>query len=245
MIIFFSATGNCRYVASEIAKATEDYIVSILDIDGEICLRQGENLGIVTPTYYWGLPSIVNEFFEGIRIVGAKDSYVYYIATYGTTSGQTGTFVQRHLRKQGMRLNARYSVKMPDSWTPTYDLSNPRKVAEINQKELPQIQKIAAHIQNRDCGDYMRAKVPMAAVRIFNPLYEGVRNTSHFHVEDSCIGCGICAKNCPVQAIKIQEKKPVWMKKQCTMCLGCLHRCPKFAIQYGRNTKKHGQYVHP
>ena len=29
------------------------------------------------------------------------------------------------------------------------------------------------------------------------------------------------------------------------MCLGCLHRCPKFAIQYGRNTKKHGQYTNP
>ena len=26
-------------------------------------------------------------------------------------------------------------------------------------------------------------------------------------------------------------------------CLGCLHKCPTFAIQYGRNTKKHGQYV--
>ena len=28
------------------------------------------------------------------------------------------------------------------------------------------------------------------------------------------------------------------------MCLACLHHCPKFAIQYGKNTKKHGQYVH-
>ena len=29
------------------------------------------------------------------------------------------------------------------------------------------------------------------------------------------------------------------------MCLGCLHRCPKFAIQYGSRTKKHGQYTNP
>ena len=29
------------------------------------------------------------------------------------------------------------------------------------------------------------------------------------------------------------------------MCLGCLHRCPEFAIQYGKNTKKHGQYMNP
>ena len=29
------------------------------------------------------------------------------------------------------------------------------------------------------------------------------------------------------------------------MCLGYLHRCPKFAIQYDDKTKDHGQYLHP
>lgn len=29
------------------------------------------------------------------------------------------------------------------------------------------------------------------------------------------------------------------------MCLGCLHRCPKFAIQYDDRTREHGQYRHP
>lgn len=45
-------------------------------------------------------------------------------------------------------------------------------------------------------------------------------------------------------AIEMQDKRPVWVKEKCTMCLGCLHRCPKFAIQYGKNTKQHGQYQH-
>ena len=47
------------------------------------------------------------------------------------------------------------------------------------------------------------------------------------------------------QAIEIRDKKPVWVKQKCTACLGCLHRCPKFAIQYGKNTVKHGQYTNP
>lgn len=32
-----------------------------------------------------------------------------------------------------------------------------------------------------------------------------VRLTSNFHVEDCCIGCGLCAKKCPVQAIRMQS----------------------------------------
>lgn len=52
-------------------------------------------------------------------------------------------------------------------------------------------------------------------------------------------------RKCPVNAIEIRDNKPVWMKDKCTMCLGCLHCCPKFAIQYGKNTKKHGRYKNP
>lgn len=69
--------------------------------------------------------------------------------------------------------------------------------------------------------------------------------TSHLRLEEGCIGCGRCAANCPVQAIEMQERRPVWGKEKCAMCLGCLHRCPKFAIQYGGNTRRHGQYTHP
>jgi NAD-dependent dihydropyrimidine dehydrogenase PreA subunit len=42
-----------------------------------------------------------------------------------------------------------------------------------------------------------------------------------------------------------QDAKPVWVKEKCVMCLGCLHRCPRFAIQYGSRTKNHGQYTNP
>ena len=43
----------------------------------------------------------------------------------------------------------------------------------------------------------------------------------------------------------MRDKKPVWVKDKCVMCLGCLHRCPKFAIQYEDKTKTHGQYTNP
>lgn len=245
MILYFSATGNCEHVAAKLAKATNDRAISMTEINEEVCLEDNEALGIVTPTYYWGLPSYVDEFMMGIRFSGGRRSYIYYIATYGTTCGQTGIFMKRHLKNKGLNLNAAFSVKMPDNWTPVFDLSNKAKVAKINAKELPQIEAIISHIKNGDNGDFMTSKFPMFAVNVWKPIYEKNRKTSHLHVEDTCIGCGLCAKNCPVRAIEMKDKKPAWIKNKCVMCLRCLHHCPAFAIQYDNKTKKHGQYVHP
>ncbi|WP_455542760.1 EFR1 family ferrodoxin [Intestinibacter sp.] len=91
----------------------------------------------------------------------------------------------------------------------------------------------------------MKSKVPMFLVKLCKPIYDRARKTDHLHVNDDCISCGLCAKNCPVSAIEIKDGKPVWIKEQCVMCLKCLHCCPKFAIQYDNKTKKHRQYVHP
>ncbi|MDO4489015.1 MAG: EFR1 family ferrodoxin [Eubacteriales bacterium] len=78
------------------------------------------------------------------------------------------------------------------------------------------------------------------------PLYNRkVRRTVNLRAENTCIGCGLCAPKCPVDAIEMRVSRPVWVKDKCVMCLGCLHRCSRFAIQYGKNTKKHGQYTHP
>ena len=100
-------------------------------------------------------------------------------------------------------------------------------------------------IKNFTAGDFMKNKIPYPLAKIgYHIEYDAMRKTKHFSVEDTCVGCGLCAKNCPISAIKLKDRKPEWMKEQCVMCLACLHHCPKFAIQYGKHTKKHGQYVH-
>ena len=108
-----------------------------------------------------------------------------------------------------------------------------------------QIDQIIRAIRNRARGDFMKNKMPLFLAKAFYGMeYDAMRRTRRFKVENACIGCGLCARNCPVCAIEIKEKKSVWVKDQCVMCLGCLHHCPKFAIRYGGNTKRHGQNTH-
>ena len=245
MIIYFSATGNCKYVAERIADKLHTKAISLTECDVAIKTSSDHILGFISPTYHLGLPSIVKEFLTDIKFSGVKPPYSFFVSTYGTTSGQTGYFAGQYLHHKGLTLNAKFSIKMPDTWTPTFDLSKPEKITRINQRAETQIDEMIQHIINKDCGDFMKAKLPMLAVKIYNPTYEKARETNHFKVMDACIGCGLCVKKCPIQAINLQERRPVWVKEKCVMCLGCLHRCPKFAIQYGNKTVKHGQYFHP
>lgn len=85
-----------------------------------------------------------------------------------------------------------------------------------------------------------------------------VREAGSFSVSDACIGCGLCARQCPLDMIEMAPgpagegraaRHPVWKPGKCTTCLGCQNRCLVNAIRFsladGEDTLGHGQYVNP
>ena len=64
MILYFSGTGNSRYIALRIAEALGDELLSMNDRikAGDISpVTSDERLIIVTPTYAWRIPRIVQD----------------------------------------------------------------------------------------------------------------------------------------------------------------------------------------
>lgn len=245
MIFYFSATGNSKHVARLIGEKTGERIISITDClkkgEFEFSAADGEIIGIVTPTYSWGLPSTVIEFIDRLSLKHG-DNYVFTVATYGTLTGGVSDMLKSKLREKSIKVTAQFSVRMPDTWTPVYDLSDKNKVAGINARADKKIAVIAKQIQqrkkgNRDCGR-------MPFYKCFYKDYDSMRRTSSLSVNENCNGCGVCAEICPVGAIEMQNGNPVRVKEKCALCLGCLHHCPQFAVERGEKTKLHGQYVH-
>lgn len=239
MIFYFSGTGNCKYVAERIATSQNDKAVSIETMMEKPSCKLGKNevFGMVSPTYCWELPVNVKEFLENINVEKSGNNYMFCVTTYGTLSGANGAQAQHIFKKKGLRFDALYSVIMPDNWTPVFDLSNPEKVAKTNEKAEKQLEKVIGMIGQRNTGNHMNRNIPYVVRCVADISYQNMRKTSHFTVEDSCIGCGLCAKKCPANAIGMRDEKPVWVKDKCIMCLRCLHHCPKFSIQYGNKTK--------
>lgn len=64
-----------------------------------------------------------------------------------------------------------------------------------------------------------------------------------FLLNDKCNGCAVCAKICPVQNIKMVDKRPMWQHR-CENCYACFQWCPKDAI-HGKIVEYQNKYHHP
>lgn len=98
-------------MADRLASALGQDAVSLVD-----CLRRGETsftddtICVVSPTYFWGLPSIVKEFLAQADL---HADYLCFLATYGTTPGASDRMAGKAIR--GRAIDAFYAVRMPDT----------------------------------------------------------------------------------------------------------------------------------
>lgn len=47
--------------------------------------------------------------------------------------------------------------------------------------------------------------------------------------EEDCIGCGVCVKSCPMNALELEDKKVIFEAERCLGCGVCVHKCKQNA----------------
>lgn len=249
MILWYSGCGNSRFVADTLSKELgDDSMIFIPE-----AARQGtalefgpdEILGIVFPVYSWSVPKLVSEFLRTVSIKG-KPSYIFAACTCGDQTGLTYEHLCKDLSKQGLQLDAFFSFQMPETYInlPGFSLDTPENAKRKIDGTKESLSEVIGLIKQRAQGNYdkLRGSKTFLKSNILKPLFYGLLITDRkFHVSDACIGCGICAKNCPLQNITIENDRPKW-NGHCTNCMSCYHRCPKNAINFGKATIGKGQY---
>ncbi|MBR3839436.1 MAG: EFR1 family ferrodoxin [Clostridia bacterium] len=254
MIFYFSATGNSKYVAKQLAINTSDALISITEAvhadKYTYATKAGESLGFVVPVYFYGIPDVVVKFIEKLEITDRYDSqhYIFTVLTCGGSSGNAGKMLAKLLAKRNMIVTSSFCVKMVDNYVLMYDLPKEETINEIMIKADVSINNICKKVQKKIVGDFndLKGFAPWIMTPVLYKVYKHVRKTNKFFVEDSCKSCGLCTIACPENAIRMTgvgpRMRPVWTNDKCSLCLACLHRCPAKAIQYGKKTQKNGRY---
>jgi len=250
MIFYFTGTGNSLYAANNIAEAQEDRVFSIANLmnqNKEVYhyeLGENELLGFVFPIFAWAPPKMVLDFIKKLDVTGTP--YAFYLSTCGNDEGSTSKKMRKALDAKGLSLEGAFSLQMPNNYILGFDVdpkdleTEKLKAAELMLKE---INKTISQRQ-KNVNLTIPGRFPALKTALVNPMFNRFAlQTKSFSADDTCTGCGICEKICPVHTIKVTGK-PVW-GKACTQCLGCINRCPVHAIQYGKGTAHKGRYYHP
>lgn len=254
MIFYFSGTGNSLYAAKILAEKLKEPLMDIAPICREDAPKfyytpaMGERIGFVFPVYAWQPPAAVKKFIQKLNLQGNETPYMFAVCTMGGSAGKTMDIFRNWLEKKEMVLQSGYSLEMPDNYVVLFEVENRNEEDKKLSHADFMLQKIAKAIlrERQRFFPVKKGGLPRVKSRVFNPLFQRFyRDTKRFYATGECIGCGRCKTVCTSGCIHMQDEHPVWDKGRCNMCLACLNRCPKHAIQYGKKTESRGRYVHP
>lgn len=246
LIFYFTGTGNSLQIAENIADSlggSEAISLAGYDLSAEV---EAERVGIVFPVYFWGIPKIVERFLKQLKI--RKGAYVFAVANYGLWPGKALDAAGKILEQRSIPLNSAFLIKMPDNYILWYGAKSEQTQNKLFEREKIKIKHIAEIVGRKE--DSPMEKSRYVIDRIFtNPVKRSAAKKYgtqdlKFSATESCVGCGLCEKICPVHNITLINQKPVW-NHHCEVCLACIQRCPQKAIDYNHKTQNRTRYINP
>ena len=164
MILYFSGTGNSKYVAKRIADALGDALVNLNDRikSGDTSpVETGERVIIVTPTYAWRIPRVVRDWLLKTELHGAKN--VWFVMTCGSEIGNADKYNRELCTEKGLSCMGTTQIVMPENY-----------IAMFSAPKTDEARKIVAQAEHRpsNCGDSAQSAVRADAEQSLRPLYE-------------------------------------------------------------------------
>jgi len=237
MVLYFSGTGNSRYAAELISKITGDELVSInglIKTKSKAAHKSEKPFVFVCPVYAGRIPRVVEKYIRETEFEGTNKAY--FVVTCAETPWITASYTEKLCAEKKFDLLGFNSVTMPQGYVAMGGTKPPDESKKILDEATPKIKKIAELIAG---AQPLKKEAPGKSTmsKMLNPImYKFMVNAKGFSVTDGCTGCGKCVERCPLNNVKLVNKKPQW-GKECTHCMACIAGCPNKAVEYGKKTK--------
>ena len=224
-VCYFSATGNCLYIAKRIGGRQ----LSIPQLMKQNSIEiEDDKVGIIAPVYAGEMPMMVKSFIEKACL---RTDYLFFIYTYGMGYGQAFFHVKQVCEQKGLTLSYINAVQMVDNYLPGFEMQN--QIDTLPQKNVEgQLEKVLADIADGKTVQLNQTAAGKAQMAMYKRMLAQrilKKDTAQgYIVNDNCIRCGICAKVCPADNITVTDK--VRFANRCEVCYACLQNCPQNAI---------------
>lgn len=235
-ILYFTATGNSLYIAKSFGG--ELYSIPQMVKEGKTEFTD-EKIGLIFPIHGWGVPSYVVDF---LKTANFNCNYLFSVTTYGIYSGAIAKHLTDISRETGHNFSYINAIKMVDNYLPGFDMK--KQIENEEKKEIEKhLEVIKSDVKNskkwikkenflqKEAFNLMsKRKTPFSKNQLKIHIYGGgIEN--YIYVDNTCTGCGICAKVCPVDNIKVDKNnKSISLKNNCFGCFSCIHNCPSNSI---------------
>lgn len=225
-ILYFTSTGNCLYVAKKIGGNL--YSIPQM-VKSNNYLFEDDEIGLVFPDYGLCVPPYICDFLSKAKL---KCNYLFAVITYGFFSGGAVNDLLEIARKENIKFSYVNKLKMVENYLPGFEMQK-EKQKEQDTKTFENLNKILSDIKERKQYIHHDSWLSKFLTKNHQKSYGydiGIGETKKYHVLDTCKGCKICEKVCPMDNINFKDGRPVFNDKCCS-CLACIQNCPEKAIK--------------
>ena len=251
IIYFFSGTGNAKTASHWIAEKIKSNGIpaEIIRIEKNTPVPQEpfeENtlVGLCFPTHGFNTPPVVIDFLRRFpKSIGTKifllntraGMKIYKLFTPGM-SGTALWWPAIMLGLKGYKCIGYQPLDLPSNWISVHP--------GLREKVVDSIFNRCKRITDRFTQKLLDGKriyqgfwglpvdILISPISVLYYLFGRFALAKTYFASYKCNNCEKCIKDCPVQAIKLVDKRPFWTYK-CESCMHCMNHCPERAIETG------------
>lgn len=244
VIIYFSGTGNSKYIAEKFADKMKIEAHSIEEtIDFKSIFDKIDTIAVYYTIYGSCVPLIMREFVKKyMQFFESKKLIIF--CTQMLFSGDGAKAFARLIPDCDRKVLYAEHFKMPNNIC-NFALF-PMTEKERTKKPLKALEKL-----DRVCSDIQKGIIKKRGWNVFSSMLGKSQNIAYpkmeakakasFLTDDTCVGCGLCVNNCPMNNLELVNEK-VKQKGNCTLCYRCVNICPKQSCTVYFRKKPKKQY---